>query len=203
MICSCGGSIVVRVTARDGETAGCERCQRCVTVTGLLAEVDRLRDEARMYGKPSRTEHVMADPTMGDDLNLAELGALMHACALFVYTASKTRHAPTWRGLRAAGVPVISTWSDEAGPGETADFSDLWSRCIREASTAAALIVYAEDGDVLKGGFVEVGAALGCGVPVFAVGTQAGWTFTNHPLVTKCGSVAEALRLALRTRSVG
>jgi hypothetical protein len=43
MICSCGGSIVVRVTARDGETAGCERCQRCVTVTGLLAEVDRLR----------------------------------------------------------------------------------------------------------------------------------------------------------------
>lgn len=143
------------------------------------------------------------DPSMGKDLNLAELGALMRAAGVVLYTASKTRHAPTWRGLRAAGVPVISTWIDEAGPGETASFPDLWSRCIREASTASALLVYAEEGDLLKGGFVEVGAALGCGVPVFAVGTQAGWSFTSHPLVTKCESVAEALRLALRTRSAG
>jgi hypothetical protein len=144
-----------------------------------------------------------ADPVGPEDLNLAELGALMYAAGLFVYTASKTRHAPIWRGLRSAGVPVISTWIDEAGPGETASFSDLWIRCIREASTAGALLVYAEEGDVLKGGFVEVGAALGNGVPVFAVGTQPGWSFTSHPLVTKCASVAEAMGLALRTRGAG
>lgn len=131
------------------------------------------------------------------DLNLAELGAMAAASGTWIYTASKTRHAPKWRGLRSAGIPIISTWIDEAGPGETASFSDLWSRCVREASTAAALIVYAEAGEVLKGGLVEVGAALGTGKPVFAVGPQPGWTFTHHPLVTVCGSLAEALRRAI------
>jgi hypothetical protein len=145
----------------------------------------------------------MLDPSVSDDLNLAELGALAHAAGLRIYTASKTRHAPIWRDLRTAGVPIVSTWIDEAGPGETASFDDLWIRCITEASQAGALIVYAEEGDVLKGAFVEVGAALGHGVPVFAVGTQPGWSFTSHPRVTKCGSLNEALRQALRTRSVG
>lgn len=160
-------------------------------------------DDERRFLSAEAAHKARSTQKMNGDLNLAELGALMLAGGVFVYMASKTRHAPTWRGLRAAGVPVISTWIDEAEPGETRDFADLWSRCVREASTASALIVYAEEGDMLKGGFVEVGAALGCGVPVFAVGAQAGWTFTHHPLVTKCENVPEALRLALRTRSPG
>ncbi|MGG7519648.1 hypothetical protein ACQ3G6_17370 [Allorhizobium undicola] len=90
-----------------------------------------------------------------------------------VYIASKTRHADRWRKLRdKLGEPVISTWIDEAGVGETSDFADLWRRCILEASTAQVLIVYMEPGEVLKGAWVEVGAALASGVQVLAVGIE-------------------------------
>jgi len=68
-----------------------------------------------------------------------------------IYIASKTKHPLMWRGLRQA-MNIISTWIDEAGEGETADFSDLWHRCINEATTADALIAYHEVGDVWKGG---------------------------------------------------
>ncbi|UIK04874.1 hypothetical protein [Neorhizobium galegae] len=89
-----------------------------------------------------------------------------------IYIASKTKHADRWRRLREAGFPIISTWIDEAGAGESGDLSDLWRRCILEASTASALVLYREPADVLKGGWVELGAALACGVPVFAVGIE-------------------------------
>ena len=121
-----------------------------------------------------------------------------------IYIASKTRHAPRWLELRAyvdvwwpGECKVISSWIDEAGPGETVSFSDLWIRCVQEASSATALIVYAEPDDVLKGALVEVGAALGNGVRVFVVGVQPGWSFVNHPLVTKCESIEDAFRRAL------
>ncbi len=109
-----------------------------------------------------------------------------------VYTASKTRHAPLWQALRASGVEVNATWIDEAGAGESPCLVDLWIRCIREATEADALLLYVEPGDVLKGAFVEVGAALACGVPVYVVGSPEG-SWVNHPLVVRCDSVAEAL----------
>jgi hypothetical protein len=88
-----------------------------------------------------------------------------------VYIASKTKHADRWRFLRdKVGLPIISTWIDEAGAGESHDLSDLWDRCIREASTAQHLILYREPDEVLKGGWIELGAALASGVTVFAVG---------------------------------
>lgn len=35
-----------------------------------------------------------------------------------IYTASKTRHADKWRHLRdEIGLPINSTWIDEAGAG--------------------------------------------------------------------------------------
>lgn len=109
-----------------------------------------------------------------------------------IYTASKTAHADKWRALRASGVPVISTWIDEAGVGETADFSDLWLRCIGEASRAEAVLLFREPGEVLKGAFIEAGAALACGVPVHAIGCGE-FSFVNHPLVTQHESVVSAL----------
>lgn len=87
-----------------------------------------------------------------------------------VYIASKVRHASKWLALRAAGVPIVSTWIDEAGDYATLDWPDLWRRCITEASNAAACIVYVEPGDVLKGALLEMGAAMASGVPVFWVG---------------------------------
>lgn len=90
-----------------------------------------------------------------------------------IYIASKTKHADRWRFLRdKVGEPIISTWIDEAGAGESNDLADLWRRCILEASTAEVLILYREPEEVLKGGWVELGAALASGVTVFAVGIE-------------------------------
>jgi hypothetical protein len=90
-----------------------------------------------------------------------------------IYIASKTKHAERWRFLRdKVGEPIISTWIDEAGVGQTADFHDLWHRCLTEAAGCKVLIAYREPGEVLKGGWVEIGAALSSGVPVLAIGLE-------------------------------
>jgi hypothetical protein len=89
-----------------------------------------------------------------------------------IYIASKTVHAPRWIGLRSMGAPIISTWIDEAGVGQTADFHDLWERCLSEASSCAVLVAYRQRDEIFKGGWVEIGAALASGVPVYAVGLE-------------------------------
>jgi hypothetical protein len=112
-----------------------------------------------------------------------------------VYVASKAEHGPLWRELRAAGEPIISTWIDESGPGQTADWPGLWWRCIQEASTATALVCYCREGErPLKGALVEVGAALAHGVPVYWVGPEQ--SVTRHPLVTVCLTLLDALNQA-------
>jgi len=113
-----------------------------------------------------------------------------------IYLASKTKHAHMWRDLRAAGWPVISTWIDEAGPGESSDLSDLWVRCVAESSSAHCTLVYAEAGDVLKGAYIEMGCALAVGKPVLTVGLAPGLSVLNHPLVRVFHSLPEALQAA-------
>lgn len=109
-----------------------------------------------------------------------------------IYFASKTKHAQRWIALRGAGVPVISTWIDEAGVGETSDWQDLWDRCLREASTAAALVMYVEPGETHKGSLAEVGAALRAGVPMFWVGPEVG-TIRRARGVTICETIEDAI----------
>ncbi|WP_201829673.1 hypothetical protein [Microvirga zambiensis] len=111
-----------------------------------------------------------------------------------IYTASKTSHADKWKALRADGWNVISTWIDEAGIGETECFTDLWHRCISEAAEADYLIVYREPGEVLKGAFVEVGAALASGRPVLAIGCDE-FSFTKHVSVYPYPTLEAALSI--------
>lgn len=113
-----------------------------------------------------------------------------------IYIASKTKHAPKWIALRAQGVPIVSTWIDDAGYDATAGMVDLWERCVREAAHACALVVYHEPGDVLKGGFVEIGAALAHGVSVFVAGDPPG-SWVHHPKVTRCVSLDAAVATAV------
>ena len=90
-----------------------------------------------------------------------------------IYIASKIKHASRWKFLRdKLGEPIICTWIDEAGEGESGDLNDLWRRCVFEASTAGLLILYREKDENLKGGWIELGAALASGVPVFAIGIE-------------------------------
>jgi hypothetical protein len=114
-----------------------------------------------------------------------------------IYIASKTVHAPKWIALRNQGAPFISTWIFEAGEGQSKSKADLWQRCIREASRAHALIAYREPGEIFKGAFIEIGAALASGKPVFLVGKYEE-TFIHHPLVTSCKTMEEAFTLAGR-----
>lgn len=115
-----------------------------------------------------------------------------------IYVASKTRHAPMWRQYKAAGAPINSSWIYEAEPGQTKSFTDLWKRCVDEAGDALVLIVYAEDGDVLKGAFVEMGVALATGATVLAVGLPDTLSVLAHPLVEKHSTVDVAMVRALQ-----
>ena len=112
-----------------------------------------------------------------------------------IYTASKAKHAAIWRKLRADGVPINSTWIDEAGAGETSDFNDLWTRCLTESTSCAAMIVYREPGDELKGAWIEMGAALSHAIPVFCVGLE-GYTISKSDLLIHCHSLEQAINLA-------
>jgi hypothetical protein len=118
-----------------------------------------------------------------------------------IYVASKTKHAHLWRRARAEGLPINSTWIDEAGAGESACLNDLWRRCIAEASSADVLIVYCEPGDVLKGAWVEVGAALASGVKVLAVGIEE-FSIAKYTGIEHCANLDDAfVRAAIAAMS--
>lgn len=149
-------------------------------------------DAAAQERAPPRqrlVEHVAANPGPAWDTLVsqeqeierlaAEVAALRNAAQEVrgsrhgIYVASRAsvpERAAEWRRLRDHGWPIVASWIDEAGEGETGDFAELWARIQREVTGAAALIVYAEPGDFpLKGALVEVGMALAAGVPVYAV----------------------------------
>jgi len=113
-----------------------------------------------------------------------------------IYIASKCKHGPRWQGLRASGIPIISTWIDESKDGDTSDWPDLWSRCIREAASCDALIVVCEPGETLKGAWVEVGAALAHNHPVIGVGCES-FTVSHHELFSCVEKLGNALTMAL------
>ena len=84
--------------------------------------------------------------------------------------ASLPERPAMWRALRAAGWRTASTWIDEAGDGQTADFADLWQRIEDEIRASDGLILFAARDDFpLKGALIEVGMALGMRKPVAVV----------------------------------
>lgn len=121
-----------------------------------------------------------------------------------VYIASKTRHAARWRHLREEGIRVIATWIDLPVVSDAAEtfYQNLWLACIGESSSADATIVFAEEGDVLKGALIELGSALAAGKTVIQVGECASLkagdgsdaSFTCHPNWTFAPTTDDALR---------
>lgn len=112
-----------------------------------------------------------------------------------VYVASKSDLHAYWRTWRATGLAdgfdIISTWIDEGDEGATADWSDLWVRCVTEAASADVLVALYRDGDVWKGALVEIGAALAAGKRVHIVG-ELNHSWVAHPGVRRFASVDEA-----------
>lgn len=88
-----------------------------------------------------------------------------------IYIASRAsipERSAMWRRFRdEAGIDITSSWIDEAGEGETADFGELWARIEQEIAAADRLVLYAEQDDFpLKGALIEAGIALGMRKPV-------------------------------------
>jgi hypothetical protein len=123
-----------------------------------------------------------------------------------VYVASRAsipERGAMWRALRAEGHNIVSSWIDEDGEGQTADFGDLWERICKEVTTADRLVLYVEPDDFpLKGAFIEVGMALAAGVPVFVVAPGVKieprsmrpiGSWMRHQNVTRAATVLEAL----------
>lgn len=90
-----------------------------------------------------------------------------------IYVASRAsvpERAAMWRDLRDNhGWNITASWIDEAGEGETADFTELWTRIHAEITRSDKLVLYARTEDFpLKGALIEVGIALGVGLPIVA-----------------------------------
>lgn len=107
----------------------------------------------------------------------------------YVYVASKSEWAWMWRGLRAAGMPIHSSWIDLP---DGCDPQALWTACIEEASMCSALLAFYVEGEEWKGALVEIGAALSSGSPVVVVGTPPG-SWVNHPKVTLADSLDDGI----------
>lgn len=117
--------------------------------------------------------------------------------------ASVPERGAMWRRLRATGAPIIASWIDEDGEGQTDDVGALWLRIEREVTSAALLILYVEPEDFpLKGALVEVGMALAAHVPVVCVlpgvvleprSMRPLGSWARHPLVSFADTVEEAI----------
>lgn len=110
-----------------------------------------------------------------------------------IYVVSKVRHAEMWRVMRERGLPIISSWIDDGLEAEI-DFSEAWPRYLTEAAEASFVIVYAQPDEILKGGLLELGAALAQGAHAFIVGDIAALrTVRYHRRMRRALSVQHAV----------
>lgn len=123
--------------------------------------------------------------------------------------ASLPARPEMWCLLRDRGVPINSTWIDEAAPGQTASNRELWTRIEREVAASEALILYVGPDDFpLKGALVECGMALSLGIPVRVVAPDVELepvslrplgSWAMHPLVSFHASIQDALNASPAT----
>ncbi len=101
-------------------------------------------------------------------------------------------------------MPIIASWIDEAGAGNTEDFGVLWERIRQDVSAATHVVVFACTADfTLKGALVEVGMAIAAGKPIRLVlardvaleprSCRPIGSWINHPLVKRFESIEAAL----------
>lgn len=123
-----------------------------------------------------------------------------------IYVASRAsvpERSAMWRKLRGDGWPIISSWIDEAGEGETAFLADLWIRIRAEIYGASAFVLYAERDDFpLKGALIEAGMAIGLnkqiviclpGVELDSPSCRPIGSWIRHPLVRREDDIEKAM----------
>jgi len=105
-----------------------------------------------------------------------------------------------WRAFREEGYPIISSWIDEAGPGETASMRDLWHRISQETRAPACVLFAPPEDGPWRGALVEVGMVLGRGGRVFVASGAShvhlgSWVWL--PGVTLCADPRDGLNNAV------
>jgi hypothetical protein len=115
-----------------------------------------------------------------------------------IYIASKATWAQRWRDLRADGFRIVSSWIDQAEPGSTHDWDDLWAACISEAAECDIFILFREQGEAHSGTLVELGAALTGKAIIATVNLNSDFKINNYTrAIKKARDFAEALDYAL------
>jgi len=118
-----------------------------------------------------------------------------------IYSASKIWNAEKWRHLRDNGTyNITSRWIDgECGtPDNRLDTSDpddterrlIWDTCNQDLIRSDLAIIYAEEGDDMRGAIAELGGMLATSCPVYLVGDCASFrakndsdaAYTCHPM---------------------
>jgi hypothetical protein len=118
--------------------------------------------------------------------------------------ASVPGRSAAWRRLRDVdGWKITCSWIDEAGPNETDDLGELWTRIASEIWGSERLVLYVEPDDLpLKGALIEVGMALAYKIPVRVVAPglmieipsyRPLGSWVRHPLVTFADTMEKAL----------
>jgi len=114
------------------------------------------------------------------------------------YVASKIYHYPKWLEMRSFGYKIISSWIDMVEEEETRshkEWGEVSQMCLQEAAEADVLLLYAEEGDVMRGCWMEVGAALVAGKRVGVVAhdsVQMSEIFLPHPKVSSFDTIEDA-----------
>lgn len=118
-----------------------------------------------------------------------------------IYFASKLEEASRWRALCETCKDIIAhaRWlkhnkiGTPNGPEYAAKF---WLEDEADIGTADAIIVFATDGQHLRGALVEAGMAIAMKKPVYVIGDHPDYgTWRYHPGVVRVKSIDEALRL--------
>lgn len=108
-----------------------------------------------------------------------------------IYSASKIWHNTKWTNLRDQwGFNIIARWINlpcgEEGNQTGAKIltpeekTVLWVECQEDVCNADMTVVYAEKGNEQRGALVEMGMALGCGRPIYVIGTCPSFEVANH-----------------------
>ena len=116
-----------------------------------------------------------------------------------VYFASKLKHRAKWRALKDMRVHAHARWlrHNEIGTPDTPEFaSRFWVEDHEDVAAADYVIVYAEQGEHLRGALVEAGIAIALDVPVLVIGDHPDFgTWQHHPSVTRCATLDDAFNL--------
>jgi hypothetical protein len=174
----------------------------------LAQDLDSALEVIENEGWLKRSLAGKPQPTARDDAKAKDIGAFIpeaskpHPTPVYIASrASIPERSAMWRKLRSDGWRITSSWIDEAGPGQTANYADLWARIEREIRAADMLVFYAESYDFpVKGALVEVGMALGMGKPVIVcmpgvelvdATLRPVGSWIRHPLVTRIDNLRE------------